>query len=60
MLIIFLETLSGLSVIRAYRRQARFVADNEHKLNENGKAYFALFASNRWYYSYLLPAHTLC
>jgi ABC-type multidrug transport system fused ATPase/permease subunit len=44
----FSETLAGLSIIRAYKRIAVFVLENEHKLNENAKAYFSLFASNRW------------
>jgi len=44
----FSETLSGLSIIRAYKRITMFVEENEHKLNENAKAYFSLFASNRW------------
>lgn len=48
-LLFLLETLAGVSIIRAYKRVGTFVKENEHKLNENAKAYFTLFASNRWY-----------
>eukprot|EP00698_Gefionella_okellyi_P004133 TRINITY_DN13869_c0_g1_i1.p1 TRINITY_DN13869_c0_g1~~TRINITY_DN13869_c0_g1_i1.p1 ORF type:complete len:1343 (-),score=367.63 TRINITY_DN13869_c0_g1_i1:24-4052(-) len=44
----FSETLSGLPVVRAYNVQDRFIVDNENRLDENNRAYWALMASNRW------------
>ncbi|XP_043568891.1 canalicular multispecific organic anion transporter 1 isoform X1 [Chiloscyllium plagiosum] len=44
----FSETILGLPVIRAYRHQARFLADNEKIINENQKCVFAWIVSNRW------------
>jgi ATP-binding cassette, subfamily C (CFTR/MRP), member 1 len=46
---ILTETLAGLSTIRAYRRVQHFISENESKLDENLKAYFASIAANRWY-----------
>ena len=43
----FSETLSGISLIKAFRQQDRFVAENEAKLDENMRAYYPLVSANR-------------
>ncbi|KAJ8247979.1 hypothetical protein GJAV_G00236800 [Gymnothorax javanicus] len=44
----FSETISGLSVIRAYRHQDRFFQHNETNINENLKSVYPWITSNRW------------
>ncbi|KAG0010325.1 hypothetical protein BGZ81_002824, partial [Podila clonocystis] len=44
----FQETLGGISTIRAYRQQIRFVLGNEHRLDQNLRAFYPSIASNRW------------
>ncbi|GAA6062217.1 hypothetical protein JCM10212_006452 [Sporobolomyces blumeae] len=44
----FQETLGGVSTIRAYRQSARFVAENESRLDRNQEAYFPSINCNRW------------
>lgn len=44
----FSETLSGLSTIRAYRQQERFIAENEGRLDRNQECYFPSVSCNRW------------
>ncbi|KAF9329230.1 hypothetical protein BG006_007662 [Podila minutissima] len=44
----FQETLGGISTIRAYRQQNRFVLGNEHRLDQNLRAFYPSIAGNRW------------
>ncbi|XP_060068351.1 multidrug resistance-associated protein 1-like [Ylistrum balloti] len=44
----FSETLSGVSVIRAYNVQHKFIAESEMRVDLNQKYSFASFSSNRW------------
>lgn len=44
----FSETLSGLSSIRAYREQERFITANQEKLDQNNRAYYIQLQSQRW------------
>ncbi|XP_068114091.1 ATP-binding cassette sub-family C member 2 [Hyperolius riggenbachi] len=44
----FGETVSGLSVIRAYGHQQRFLQHNEDTIDENQKTMYSWIVSNRW------------
>ncbi|XP_064419000.1 canalicular multispecific organic anion transporter 1 [Latimeria chalumnae] len=44
----FGETVSGLSVIRAYGHQQRFLRHNEKTIDENQKCVYPWIVSNRW------------
>uniref|UniRef100_A0A8D0HCQ5 Canalicular multispecific organic anion transporter 1 n=1 Tax=Sphenodon punctatus TaxID=8508 RepID=A0A8D0HCQ5_SPHPU len=44
----FSETVSGLSVIRAYGHQARFLQHNEVTMDINQKSVYSWIVSNRW------------
>uniref|UniRef100_UPI00398F0E09 ATP-binding cassette sub-family C member 2 n=1 Tax=Pristiophorus japonicus TaxID=55135 RepID=UPI00398F0E09 len=44
----FGETVTGLSVIRAYGHQARFLDHNEEIVDENQKCVFPWIVANRW------------
>ncbi|XP_038152402.1 canalicular multispecific organic anion transporter 1-like isoform X1 [Cyprinodon tularosa] len=44
----FGETVSGLSVIRAYNHQERFLKHNEVTIDENLKSIYSRIMSNRW------------
>ncbi|XP_014823925.1 PREDICTED: canalicular multispecific organic anion transporter 1-like [Poecilia mexicana] len=44
----FGETVSGLSVIRAYNHQERFLKHNEVTIDENLKSVYPWIVSNRW------------
>ncbi|MEQ2260817.1 hypothetical protein XENORESO_001848, partial [Xenotaenia resolanae] len=44
----FGETVSGLSVIRAYNHQERFLKHNEATIDENLKSIYLRITSNRW------------
>ncbi|KAI1297750.1 hypothetical protein EDD11_006989 [Mortierella claussenii] len=44
----FQETLGGVSTIRAYRQQDRFIKGNEHRLDQNLRAFYPSLAGNRW------------
>ncbi|KFO89418.1 Canalicular multispecific organic anion transporter 2, partial [Buceros rhinoceros silvestris] len=44
----FSETVSGASVIRAYRRVKSFVDISDLKVDENHKSYYPGIVSNRW------------
>nr|XP_005494837.2 canalicular multispecific organic anion transporter 2 isoform X1 [Zonotrichia albicollis] len=44
----FSETVSGASVIRAYRRVKAFVDISDLKVDENQKSYYPGVVSNRW------------
>uniref|UniRef100_A0A672JYL5 Canalicular multispecific organic anion transporter 1-like n=2 Tax=Sinocyclocheilus grahami TaxID=75366 RepID=A0A672JYL5_SINGR len=44
----FGETISGLSVIRAYGHQQRFLKQNEDTIDQNLKSVYPWFVSNRW------------
>lgn len=44
----FSETVSGLSVIRAFEHQQRFLAHSELGIDTNQKCVFSWISSNRW------------
>ncbi|NXN11515.1 MRP1 protein, partial [Indicator maculatus] len=44
----FNETLLGVSVIRAFQEQKRFIKQNDMKVDENQKAYYPSIVANRW------------
>uniref|UniRef100_A0A672IA04 ATP-binding cassette, sub-family C (CFTR/MRP), member 2 n=1 Tax=Salarias fasciatus TaxID=181472 RepID=A0A672IA04_SALFA len=44
----FGETVSGLTVIRAYNHQERFLKHNEITIDENVKSVYPWIVSNRW------------
>ncbi|KDE07748.1 hypothetical protein MVLG_02020 [Microbotryum lychnidis-dioicae p1A1 Lamole] len=44
----FQETLGGVATIRAYRQSARFIAENEARVDRNQEAYFPSINCNRW------------
>ena len=44
----FSETLAGVSTIRAYNQQERFIKENYDRLDLNIKTYYPSVASNRW------------
>ncbi|KAM9379691.1 ATP-binding cassette sub-family C member 2 [Phaethornis superciliosus] len=44
----FGETVSGLSVIRAYGHQERFLQQNERTMDINQKSVYSWIVSNRW------------
>ncbi|KAI9307717.1 multi drug resistance-associated protein MRP [Cunninghamella echinulata] len=44
----FQETISGVSTIRAYDQQNRFIFENESRLDDNQRAYFPSISCNRW------------
>uniref|UniRef100_A0A672LX45 ABC-type glutathione-S-conjugate transporter n=1 Tax=Sinocyclocheilus grahami TaxID=75366 RepID=A0A672LX45_SINGR len=44
----FGETVSGLSVIRAYGHQQRFLKQNEDTIDQNLKSVYPWIVSNRW------------
>lgn len=44
----FGETVSGLSVIRAYGHQQRFLQHNEDTIDTNQKSVYSWIVSNRW------------
>ncbi|XP_048187708.1 multidrug resistance-associated protein 1 [Perognathus longimembris pacificus] len=44
----FNETLLGVSIIRAFEDQERFVRQSDLKVDENQKAYYPSIVANRW------------
>uniref|UniRef100_A0A803TLA6 Multidrug resistance-associated protein 1 n=1 Tax=Anolis carolinensis TaxID=28377 RepID=A0A803TLA6_ANOCA len=44
----FNETLLGVSVIRAFAEQQRFVRQSDLKVDQNQKAYYPSIVANRW------------
>ncbi|XP_072838914.2 multidrug resistance-associated protein 1 [Pogona vitticeps] len=44
----FNETLLGVTVIRAFGEQERFIRQSDLKVDENQKAYFPSIVTNRW------------
>ncbi|KAI9501994.1 P-loop containing nucleoside triphosphate hydrolase protein [Coemansia spiralis] len=44
----FQESIGGVSTIRAYSQQPRFVAENENRLEKNIRAYYTYLSLNRW------------
>lgn len=44
----FNETLLGVSVIRAFEEQERFIQQSDLKVDENQKAYYPSIVANRW------------
>jgi len=44
----FFETMNGVSTIRAYSQQQRFIEDNFFKVDENQVAYYPTIISFRW------------
>ncbi|KAI8812424.1 hypothetical protein BJ742DRAFT_794156 [Cladochytrium replicatum] len=45
---LFSETLTGVTTIRAYGQQERFILTNSKKLDTNHRFYFYNWAANRW------------
>ncbi|KAI8814939.1 hypothetical protein BJ742DRAFT_784975 [Cladochytrium replicatum] len=45
---LFSETLTGVTTIRAYGQQERFILTNSKKLDTNHRFYFFNWAANRW------------
>ncbi|KAJ5319183.1 hypothetical protein MYU51_013685 [Penicillium brevicompactum] len=44
----FQESLGGISTIRAYRQENRFLLENEWRMDANLRAYFPSISANRW------------
>ena len=44
----FGETLSGVTTIRAYGDEKRFIRDNQHRIDTHNRPYIYLWAANRW------------
>ncbi|XP_040491213.1 multidrug resistance-associated protein 1 isoform X8 [Ursus maritimus] len=44
----FNETLLGVSIIRAFEEQERFIRQSDLKVDENQKAYYPSIVANRW------------
>ncbi|KAI4256442.1 MAG: hypothetical protein L6R42_006221 [Xanthoria sp. 1 TBL-2021] len=44
----FGETLSGVTTIRAYGHEQRFIQDNLHRVDTYNRPYIYLWAANRW------------
>ncbi|KAF2404781.1 hypothetical protein EJ06DRAFT_546572 [Trichodelitschia bisporula] len=44
----FGETLSGMTTIRAYGDQRRFIRENLNKINAHNRPFIFLWAANRW------------
>lgn len=44
----FGETLSGMTTIRAYGDERRFIRDNLHQVNTHSRPFIYLWAANRW------------
>lgn len=44
----FGETLSGITTIRAYGDERRFIKDNEYRVNTHNRPFIYLWAANRW------------
>lgn len=44
----FQESLGGLSTIRAFGQDSRFIATNETRIDRNQQAYFPSVSTNRW------------
>ncbi|KAK6098443.1 hypothetical protein MT418_002471 [Batrachochytrium dendrobatidis] len=44
----FQETLNGVSSIRAYKQELRFIDMNEERLDYNQRAFYPSVSSNRW------------
>lgn len=55
----FGETVSGLSVIRAYKHQERFLKHNYTTIDENLKSVYPWIVSNRWVYVPLITQYIL-
>ncbi len=44
----FGETLSGITTIRAYGDERRFIRDNLNRVNTHNRPFISLWATNRW------------
>ncbi|USW51695.1 Putative AAA+ ATPase domain, ABC transporter type 1, transmembrane domain-containing protein [Septoria linicola] len=44
----FGETLSGMTTIRAYGDERRFIRENLHRVNTHSRPFIYLWAANRW------------
>lgn len=49
----FNEVLSGMTVIKAYKAESRFIEKNDYLLNRMNEAYFLSIANQRWLCVYL-------
>ncbi|KAJ3345283.1 hypothetical protein HDU83_004237 [Entophlyctis luteolus] len=45
----FSETLVGVSTIRAYGAESRFIAENLNRVDTNHRAFFYMWGANRWF-----------
>ena len=43
------NSFQGLSIIRAYRKQAQFIRDFNRYQDQHSEAWFAYLAANRWF-----------
>ena len=44
----FSETVTGASVIRAYKVQERFKEESSYRVDQNMEPYYINFSSSRW------------
>ncbi|KAJ1897428.1 hypothetical protein LPJ66_003379 [Kickxella alabastrina] len=44
----FQDSVGGISTIRAYSQQSRFIAENNNRLETNMRSLYTYFAINRW------------
>ncbi|KAJ1885684.1 hypothetical protein LPJ81_006849, partial [Coemansia sp. IMI 209127] len=44
----FQESIGGVSTVRAYSQQPRFIAENEDRVEKNIRAYYTYLSLNRW------------
>ncbi|XP_058021721.1 ATP-binding cassette sub-family C member 3 isoform X2 [Ahaetulla prasina] len=44
----FSETVTGVSIIRAYKRETSFIYTSDTKVNDNQKSYYPGIVANRW------------
>ena len=58
---LFSETLSGVTSIRAYGCQERFIRQNDHHLDESQRIWYMVFTANRLVQTYIcLPSSKKC
>ncbi len=48
----FFETMNGVSTIRAYSQQQRFIQENFFKVDENQVAHYPIMISYRWVHNF--------
>ncbi|ORY46792.1 P-loop containing nucleoside triphosphate hydrolase protein [Rhizoclosmatium globosum] len=45
----FSETLVGVSTVRAYGAQQRFIEENQARVDTNARCFYYMYAANRWF-----------